>query len=67
MLIYEIGDRVELVSSSYEDGGHNKEDKGIVVDQVITNHGKWSEQDIRVQWDNNAEECWIAAADFTGA
>jgi hypothetical protein len=63
--MFEVGDRVELVSSSYEDGGHHSGDTGKVVDQVVTDHGLWSEQDICVEWDNGAEECWISADDFS--
>ncbi|GIO33239.1 hypothetical protein J2TS6_43800 [Paenibacillus albilobatus] len=63
--MFDVGDRVELISDSYKDGGHFKEDIGTVVDQVMTNHGKWSEQDIRVEWDSGAEECWISSDDFS--
>lgn len=65
--MFKVGDRVELISSSYEDGGHYSGDIGKVVDKTVTNHGRFSEQDIRVRWENGAEECWISAEDFTEA
>ncbi|MDT2261683.1 hypothetical protein P7H06_22300 [Paenibacillus larvae] len=62
---FEIGDEVELISSSYEDGGHFSGDTGMVIDVKSAElpEGTWS-HDIRVDWDNGAEECWMGAEDF---
>lgn len=54
-------ERVELVSSSYEDGGHCSGDVGNVVD--VKSCVKTGEIDLRIKWDNGAEECWLAAED----
>jgi hypothetical protein len=64
---FEVGDSVELISSSYEDGGHFSGDTGRVIDikPSVLPSGH-IEHDIRVVWDNGAEECWIDADDFTG-
>ncbi|MEV2910543.1 hypothetical protein ABNF65_18470 [Paenibacillus larvae] len=62
---FEIGDEVELDSNSYEDGGHFSGDTGMVIDvksaELPSGH---MEHDIRVDWDNGAEECWMGAEDF---
>lgn len=62
---FKIDDSVELISSSYEDGEHFSGDTGIVVDvkRSVLTTGQ-VEHDIRVEWDNGAEECWIPAEDF---
>ncbi|MFF2531292.1 hypothetical protein ACFVS2_20530 [Brevibacillus sp. NPDC058079] len=63
---YEVDDRVELVSSSYEDAGLFSGDTGIVIDVKSTTLTSGHMQyDIRVEWDKGSDACWISAEDFT--
>lgn len=64
---FEVGDPVELVSSSYEDSGLFSGDTGIVIQSksTILQSGH-DEHSIRVIWDKGAGECWIDADDFIG-
>jgi len=61
-------EQVELVSSSYEDDGHFSGDTGRVINvkssRLPSGH---IEVDLRVEWDNGAETCWIGAEDFIEA
>ena len=61
--MFEVGDRVELESTGYEDSGHKRGDTGTVVDQQVTRNKHFTDQDIRVRWDNGTDECWIPAED----
>jgi len=63
MSMFSIGDTVTLISDSFEDSGHFADDTGTVIDQKVNDHGGWTDQDIRVEWDNGAETCWISAED----
>lgn len=56
---WEINDRCELISTSFEDGGHYYGDTGKVI---AVKEGEF-DTDIRVEWDNGAETCWIPAED----
>lgn len=56
---WEIHDRCELISTSFEDSGHYHGDTGRVIG---VNEGKCG-TDIRVVWDSGAETCWIPAED----
>lgn len=61
-----INDRVELTSSSYEDGGHFNGDTGFVIDVKSTEQPDGlMEHEILVVWDDGSEDCWIEARDFT--
>ncbi|MFS0841280.1 hypothetical protein [Paenibacillus sp. 1P03SA] len=60
---FETDDRVELLSDSFVDGGHNPGDIGTVIDTKICDIT--GEQDIRVQFENGAETAWFPADDFT--
>lgn len=61
-------ERVELVSSSYKDGGLYSGNTGSVINvkSSLLPSGH-IEIGLRVEWDNGAETCWIAAEDFTEA
>lgn len=56
--LFEVGDFVEMLSESYEDGNLKKGDKGEVID--VHNH-KFG-QDIYVKWEN-APTSWVDAED----
>lgn len=61
-----INDRVELSSSSYEDGGHFSGDAGFVIDVKSAEQSDGlMEHEILVVWDDGSEDCWIDAGDFT--
>ncbi|NRS20616.1 hypothetical protein HP398_29795 [Brevibacillus sp. HB1.4B] len=61
-------ERVELVSSSYEDGGLRSGDIGKVIDVKSTHLPSGQIQvDLRVEWESGAKTCWIGAEDFTEA
>lgn len=62
---FEIGDRVELCSSSYEDSGRFNGDLGRVEDiKHTTDAVGIKSYDIRVRWDSG-DESWLDADDFT--
>ena len=63
---FQVDDRVELISRTYEDGGYYPGDTGTVVDMksAVLPSGH-AEHEIRVRWDNGGNECWIDASDFT--
>lgn len=61
-------ERVELVSTSYEDGGLRSGDIGKVIDVKSTRLPSGQIQvDLRVEWESGAKTCWIGAEDFTEA
>lgn len=63
---FEIGEDVELISSSYEDNGYFLGDTGKVRDiRTSVIPSGFPLIDILVTWDSGAEECWIAADDFS--
>ncbi|WPS85293.1 hypothetical protein SMD22_01310 (plasmid) [Brevibacillus halotolerans] len=62
---FEVYDRVELISSSYEDAGLFSGATGKVIDvksDVLSSDPV--KCDIRVEWDNGCETCWISGEDF---
>ncbi|EGL15306.1 MULTISPECIES: hypothetical protein [unclassified Paenibacillus] len=64
---FEVGDSVELCSSSFEDSGLLNGDVGEVLEiKSASDSIGQKEWDVRVSWENGAEECWIGADNFTG-
>ncbi|QWU14336.1 hypothetical protein SAMN04487895_101638 [Paenibacillus sophorae] len=63
-LFYEVGDRVELFSHSYDSEGEIEYgDCGVVIDEKSDLFNGCYEQDLRVEFDNGYE-AWVPAEDF---
>jgi hypothetical protein len=58
--LFEVGDYVELISTSYEDGGLVYGDKGEVEEIYNYKFG----QDILVRWEG-APKSWVDSSDCT--
>lgn len=55
-----VNDRVELISSSYEDAGLFSGDYGTAIEvRRIDGH-----EDVLISWDSGADECWIDGKDL---
>lgn len=62
---FEKGDKIELISTAYEDSKMFSGDLGEVIDlcQGEADSFGGSEWDVRVEWDNGVDTCWISAND----